>query len=382
LEKGKNMENDIITENNIGLPPGTPVYVGDRPASAMDVLTLVYNASFAEMTDVEDVEKIPACGDDATMWININGLKDIDSIKKLAAVYHIHPLTVEDILNTKQQPKVEEFEHYRFISIKSIQREKTFPPREEKKRFFKKSLLKRWEQSDDAEEFLIDQISIVITKNVLLTFQEISGDPFTGVRKRILDNIGQIRKMGADYLAYTVIDAVVDDYYLALAHLEDNIEDIEDRAVITNDDIFIAEIQETKNYLFQIKRAMMPLRENLAIISRQNIVLKDDSLKPFLQDLRENLNNAIETVENYREWLSNIMDINLSVLSYQLNKVMKIMAVISSIFIPLTFIAGVYGMNFSNMPELSQPWGYPIVLMCMGFISVIMILFFKARRWF
>ena len=167
-----------------------------------------------------------------------------------------------------------------------------------------------------------------------------------------------------------------------MAHLEDDIENFEERAVITSNDTFIAEIQDTKKYLFQIKRAMFPLRDNLVTISRQSMPLTNDELKPFLQDLRENLTNAIETVEHYREWLSNIMDVNLSVLSYQLNKIMKILAVISAIFIPLTFIAGVYGMNFTFMPELSHSWGYPAVLGFMGFIALSMVIFFKIRRWF
>jgi magnesium transporter len=219
-------------------------------------------------------------------------------------------------------------------------------------------------------------------KNVLITIQEIPGDSFGDIRKRILENIGQIRKMGTDYLAYSLIDTVVDEYFITLAHLENDIEDLEDRAVKTDNDTFISEIQETKKFLFYIKRAMLPLRENLMIISRQDMLLTNEELKPFLQDLRENLSNAIDSVETYREWLTNIMDVNLSVLSYQLNKVMKILAVISAIFIPLTFIAGIYGMNFEFMPELTQPWGYPIVLGLMGTVALSMVLLFKTRKWF
>jgi magnesium transporter len=238
------------------------------------------------------------------------------------------------------------------------------------------------EQLEDMKEFVIDHISIIIMKNVLITIQEIAGDSFWDIRKRILENIGQIRKMGTDYLAYTLIDTVVDEYFITLAHLEDDIEDIEDRAVKTDNDAFISEIQETKKFLFYVKRAMLPLRENLMIISRQDMLLTNEELKPFLQDLRENLSNAINSVETYREWLTNIMDVNLSVLSYQLNKVMKILAVISAIFIPLTFIAGIYGMNFEFMPELAQPWGYPLVLGFMGTVALALVILFKTRKWF
>jgi len=232
----------------------------------------------------------------------------------------------------------------------------------------------------------IEHISIIIMKNVLITIQEIPGDSFGDIRKRILGNIGRIRKMGTDYLAYSLVDTVVDEYFITLAHFEDDIEDLEDRATKTDNDTFISEIQDTKKYIFQIKRAMLPLRENLMIISRQDMLSVNEELKPFLQDLRENLSNAIVSVETYREWLTNIMDVNLSVLSYQLNKVMKILAVISAIFIPLTFpltfIAGIYGMNFEFMPELGQPLGYPMVLGFMGTIALSMVILFKTRKWF
>jgi magnesium transporter len=202
------------------------------------------------------------------------------------------------------------------------------------------------------------------------------------VRKRILEGAGGIRAMGTDYLAYTVIDAVVDEYFVTINHLEDVIERFEERAAKTSDDTFIEEIQDVKKYLLRIKRAITPLKDNMATITRQGIFFKTKGLEPFLQDLHEHLNNAIAAVENYREWLSNIMDVNLSVLSYQMNKIMKVLAVISTIFIPLTFIAGVYGMNFEYMPELKSALGYPAVLGGMGLIALVMIIIFKIHRWF
>jgi magnesium transporter len=218
--------------------------------------------------------------------------------------------------------------------------------------------------------------------NTLITFQETTSDQFEDIRKRILKNTGDIRKMGTEYLAYMLIDTVVDEYYVSLTDLEDDIEDFEDRAIDTSNDNFIADVQDIKKYLFQIKRAMLPLRENVLILLHQIIPKANDKLKPILQDLHENLSNAIDIVESHREWLSNIMVVNLSVLSYQMNKVMKILAIVSAIFIPLTFIAGIYGMNFEFMPELSKPWGYPIVLGGMCLIGITMAIFFKIRKWF
>jgi len=377
------MKSKILHKKNIGLPPGTPIYVGNKPASAMDISVLTFNPASAEMREAAAIDELPVRKKNSIMWININGLKDIDSIKELARIYNIHSLTIEDILNTEQQPKAETFENYRFVSFKSMQQEKSFHHNTNKqKRFFQLRFEKEKKQSDTIDEFNIDQISMIIMKNTLITFQEIPGDPFDGIRKRVLENTGQIRRMGTDYLAYSLLDAVVDDYYLILAHLEDDIEGFEERAVKTGEDTFIAELQDTKKYLFQIKRLMLPLRDILITMSRQNNSPANDELKPFLQDLQENLNNAIEVVENYRDWISNIMDVNFSVLSYQMNKVMKMLAIVSSIFIPLTFIAGIYGMNFDFMPELSKPWGYPVVLCGMGFIAAIMVIIFKIRRWF
>jgi len=379
------MKNILVNEQSLGLPAGNPVYAGNGASLTHGISVLTYNLSFAEMHNLSSVDELLSYNNDSTiLWINVNGLKDTGSIKKLEKMYNIHPLTIEDALDTRQQPKVETFEKYRFISLKSIRHEKKIHliKQDIKKRFSRRNRKKLLEQLEDMKEFVIDHISIIIMKNVLITIQEIPGDSFGDIRKRILENIGQIRKMGTDYLAYSLIDTVVDEYFITLAHLEEDIEDLEDRAVKTDNDAFISEIQETKKFLFYIKRAMLPLRENLMIISRQDMLLTNEELKPFLQDLRENLSNAIDSVETYREWLTNIMDVNLSVLSYQLNKVMKILAVISAIFIPLTFIAGIYGMNFEFMPELSHPLGYPVVLGFMVTIALTMIILFKTRKWF
>jgi len=364
------------------LPAESPVYVGDRPALDMDLTIIRYDSESAQMEHLSGIDELVKRTDlSKKAWININGLGDIDSIRRLGEMYNIHPLSVEDILHTEQQPKIEMFEEYSFFSMKTIQREKSFHDNKNKRRkrlfFFGKN-----DGDESPDEFLIDQISIIIMKNTLLTFQEIPGDPFDGVRKRLLESPGEIRETGMEYLAYSIIDAAVDEYFLTLDHLEEDIEDFEERATKTSDDNFIQEIQDTKKYLSQIKRAMTPMAASLAVISRHGTFLQTDELKPFLQDLSEHLNHAITTVENYREWLTSIMDVNLSVLSHQMNKVMKVLAIISTIFIPLTFIAGIYGMNFDYMPELRHAMGYPIVLGGMGLIALMMIAIFKFHRWF
>jgi magnesium transporter len=370
----------MVFTKTIELPLENPVYIGDRPALEMDLSIIIYDATSAELINLSTIDELSKYQRESKkLWINISGLKNIDSIKALGKSYNIHPLTIEDILNTEQQPKVEIFDNYKFLSIKAIRREKEFHHNQKKRKnsflFFKK-------EEEKIDEFLIDQVSIIIMENTLITFQETPGDSFDGVGEKILAGVGNVRKTGMDYLAYEIIDAVVDEYFLALDHLEDDIEDFEDRATKTSDDTFIQEIQDTKKYLLQIKRAISPSRENITIMLRQNKFFLTDELKPFVQDLLENLHNAENTVEHYREWLSNIMDVNLSVLSHQTNKVMKVLAIISTIFIPLTFIVGIYGMNFDYMPELRRVWGYPLVLSCMGLIAMTMIMIFKFKRWF
>ena len=315
-------------------------------------------------------------------WISVSGLEDLDVIKNLGEKYGIHSLTIEDILNTREQPKVETFDSYKFLSLKTIQLDKNYVhPHEIKKSFFAK-IRKQQKQPNEADEFLIGQISIICMYDVLITFQETECETLSPVKKRIMSNTGKIRSMGTDYLAYAIIDAVVDEYFLTLHHLEEDVANFEDRAAATRDETFIGELLETKKQLLKIRRAISPAKDNLLYLSRHGEFFQAEELKPFLQDLNENLNHALITVENHREWLSSIMDVNISVLTYQMNKVMKVLATISTIFIPLTFIAGIYGMNFEFMPELSYRFAYPLVLGGMGLIASFMVLIFKIRRWF
>jgi len=364
-----------------------PVYTGNIPASDMKLSYINYDSQSAETKDVSSIDEvIKQKSDSKILWINVSGFKDTESIKRLGELLEIHPLTIEDILQTKQQAKMEVFENYRFLLVKTIiKKKKTFYRLNAAK---KKSFLpfrkdkQFMSHAGKTDELIITQVGIVIMKNVLLTFQELSRGAFESIRKKILDNTGEIRKMETDYLAYLIIDKIVDEYFNSINHLEEHIENLEDRATRTSDDTYIEEIQETKKYLLLVKKAILPLKNNLQIISRQESFFQNGEIKPFLQDLIENMDHAVTQVEHYREWLSSIMEVNLSVLSYQLNKVMKVLAMISAIFIPLSFIAGIYGMNFDFMPELRYDLAYYIVLGVMFLVAAIMIVFFKIRRWF
>jgi magnesium transporter len=290
-------------------------------------------------------------------WVNVDGLDDAGAINRLAEFFHIHPLTVEDILNTEQRPKLEEFESYLFISFKAIGR-----------------------KPDGGLDF--DQISLVILKDVVISFQGTPGDFFEGIRRRILNNAGRIRRLGADYLTYVLMDSIVDEYFSVLEHIGADIEDFEDRAMNDRDSAFIPDIQAVKQQLLHVRRIIWPLRESLSMLLKLESPLLSGELEPFFKDLYENVIQAAETLETYRELMSGVMEVNLSAVSARMNKVMKVLTIISTLFIPLTFIVGVYGMNFRFMPELEYRYAYPVTWGIMLAIAAGMLIFFKRRGWF
>jgi magnesium transporter len=287
-------------------------------------------------------------------WINVECLDSPETINQLAGVFKIHPLTVEDIQDIEQRPKTEEFDDYLFITFKAV---------------------------NPAAVLEFEHISLVITDDAVLTFQEKHGDYFDGIRKRIMNNAGRIRRMGTDYLAYVIIDAVVDEYFIIMDSLGAEIEHFEERAVDEKDDSFIRDMQDIKQKLLKVRRVVWPLRESLSLLMHLDSKRISDELEPFLKDLHDHIIQAAETVETYRELVAGVMEVNLTAASNRLNKVMKVLTIISTIFIPLTFIAGVYGMNFRFMPELEEPWAYPAILGIMLAIALGMVLIFKRRKW-
>jgi magnesium transporter len=287
-------------------------------------------------------------------WINVDCLDRPGEIHKLAEIYRIHPLTVEDILDTGQRPKVEEFDDYLFFTLKAV---------------------------NPSMGLDFEHISLVLTRDTVILFQEKPGDYFDGIRKRILNNAGRIRRMGEDYLAYLIIDAVVDEYFVVLDSLGSGIEDFEERAIDENDETLTQDIQKIKQEMLRVRRVIWPLRESLSILMHLDSKRIGDELEPFLKDLYDHVIQAAETVETYRELMAGVMEVHLSALSNRMNKVMKVLTIISTIFIPLTFVAGVYGMNFRFMPELDMPYAYPVVLGLMVIIALGMVVFFKRRHW-
>ncbi|MDR2258348.1 MAG: magnesium/cobalt transporter CorA [Treponema sp.] len=321
----------------------------------MDLSIIGYDPIGAWIKKANTLEEILSYRNSAGItWINVECLDQPQEIHRLAEVYRVHPLTVEDILDIEQRPKVEEFDDYLFITLKAI---------------------------NPSAGLEFEHISLVLARDTVITFQEKPGDCFDGIRRRILNNGGRIRRMGADYLAYLIIDAVVDEYFAVLDTLGSGIEEFEDRAIDENDDTLIKDIQKIKQDLLRVRRVIWPLRESISLLLHMDSARIGDDLEPFLKDLYDHIIQAAETVETYRELMAGVMEVNLSAVSNRMNKVMKVLTIISTIFIPLTFIVGVYGMNFRFMPELDMPWAYPITWGIMVIIALGMLIFFKRRHW-
>jgi magnesium transporter len=289
-------------------------------------------------------------------WINVTGLSNHIGLKQLAEMFQIHPLTLEDILNTEQRPKSEEFDDYLFCSMKILS------------------------MNNEVPQF--EQISFVVKNdNTLISFQENPNALYQSIFRKVTNNNSRVRKMGVDFLAYEIMDIIVDSYFEVLDNMGSVIEEFELRAMDESDKQFMTDLQKTKQSLMQIRRAIWPLRENISFIIRLEDSFISDELDPFFKDLQDNVLQIIETIETNRELLEGILDVNLSAISNRMNKIMKVLTIVSTIFIPLTFIAGVYGMNFRNMPELEFEYAYPICIGVMLLIALGMIFLFKKKKW-
>lgn len=349
-----------------GLPPGTPVHVGERKTEKTRITLIGYNQEGSRRLHCETPEEcLNFTQQPGVTWINVDGLHQVDIIEKICAQAKIHPLTVENICNTTQRPKLDFFDHYVFLVVK----------------------MQSYNQESRSVES--DQIAFIVGENFLLSFQEKPGDLFDGVRARIESGKGRVRAMGPDYLAYALIDAVVDNYFRVLESLGEEIETLEEAVIKAPGRDSMERIHLLKRELILLRKAVWPLREVLSGLLRNNDenVLIGPGVDVYLKDLYDHTIQVIDTVEAYRDVTAGLLDIYLSSLSNRMNETMKVLTIFAAIFIPLTFIAGVYGMNFDpeagpwNMPELSWRWGYPMVLALMGAVAALMLLYFKLKRW-
>jgi magnesium transporter len=346
-------------KSGIGLPPGTPVFVGERKAEATKITILDYDESRFEEKVVKEVEECFTCKETQTVsWINVDGLHDVAAVERLAEKFDIHPLTLEDIVNTQQRPKMEEYENYLYFVLKMIQ------------------------YDDDSREIQAEQLSLVLGKNYVISFQEKEGDIFEAIRQRIRGGKGRIRKMGPDYLAYALIDAVVDHYFAILEKSGEVIEELEENVVADPRPATIHDIHRLKRDMIHLRRSVWPLREVISALERGESHLIQKSTRVYLRDVYDHTIQVIDTVETYRDMISGMHDTYLSSISNRMNEVMKVLTIIATIFIPLTFIAGVYGMNFQHMPELGWRWAYFAVWGIMAAVAAGMVVYFKRKKWF
>ncbi|RPI95908.1 MAG: magnesium/cobalt transporter CorA [Spirochaetales bacterium] len=341
-----------------GLPPGTLVHVGDRKTEITKILVIEYNETRYNICDTESVAACSSQIENPTVrWIDIVGIDRVDVVAEAGSLYDFHPLVMEDILNTSQRPKLDDWGDYSFLVLKALH------------------------YNEARDEITAEQISLVLKGDTVITFQEIEGDDFLPVIDRIINDRGRIRKLGADFLVYAIIDSVVDNYFGILERLGDRIEALEDELLSDPRRETIHRIHALKSEMIFLRKSVWPLREVISRLERGEGGAFNDSTFVYLKDIHDHIVQVIDTIELLRDMLSGMLEIYLTSVNNRLNEVMKLLTVITTIFIPLSFIAGVYGMNFRFMPELEWKGAYFVVIALMAAIGVSMFVYFKKKKW-
>jgi magnesium transporter len=350
--------------NQPGTAPATLIAPPEQKGQRPEVSLIEYDAHTILEKKIERIDEISSClENDKISWINIGGLGDVELLKELGILFRIHPLALEDILNTGQRPKVEEYDNQLFIVL-------------------------RMAYSANDQDIIFEQTCIVLGKQFVITFQEeATRDVFDPVRQRLRQGGGNVRFMKADYLAYTLVDAIVDHYFPLIENLGDSMEEFQERVLDNPTRERLRQLHDFRRVIAEMLRAVWPQRDVLGRLMRDDTGLVDERTKPFFRDCYDHTVIVLDLLETFRDTTRNIMDLYLSSLSIRTNEVMRVLTVISSIFIPLTFIAGIYGMNFDrstsslNMPELGWRFGYPYAIGLMVAVAVCMIIFFKRKKW-
>jgi magnesium transporter len=341
-----------------GLSPGSLVHIGDKKTETIKITLMNYDPELMLEKQLPAIEaSFPYRDTPPVTWINVDGLHDVNVVEKMGAHFGIHPLVLEDIVNTGQRTKAEEFENYIYIVLKMLVFDET------------------------VDHIAAEQVSLILGPHFLISFQEKEGDVFDFVRERIRKARGRIRKSGCDYLAYALMDAVVDHYFVILEKLGDKIELIEDQLLEKPTPRILEDIHHLKREIIFFRKQVWPLREVINSLIKDPSELIQETTDIFLRDVYDHTIQVIDTVESFRDVLSGLSDLYLSTVSNRMNEVMKVLTIMATIFIPLTFIAGIYGMNFEFMPELKWRWAYPGLWVVLILIFVSMIAWFKRKKW-
>jgi magnesium transporter len=342
------------SRNNVFQPPGTISYVGEDRTGTVTAETILYDETHFSKQDGIFLDQLK---EGRVNWFNIDGVHDIDLLEKIGGKFHLHHLLLEDIANTTQRPKTEFYGDYIYQCIKMI--------------------------SYDAvnHELTEEQVSIILTEDAVITFQEKTGDVFENIRERIENSRGRIRSVKSDYLFYALIDSIIDHYFIAVEQIGDYLDLLEDEVFEDPQRDSLNKAQKNKRMLLKLRRAIFPLRESISRLIKEDSNLIDTRTHAYLQDAYDHCIQIIETVESYREINAGLRDMYLSSVSHKMNQIMQVLTIVSSIFIPMTFVAGIYGMNFEHIPELTWEHGYQYFWMLNIVIFISLIIIFKWKKW-
>ncbi len=342
-----------------GLSPGSLIYTGQHQDEDCRVSAMQYDAGACQEQVVEDLDLLTSLRRaPETLWVDIEGIHEVTVLETLGRTFKLHPLLLEDIMNTDHRPKLEDYGDYLFLVLKALEHDR------------------------ESGELKIEQISLVLGHNFVISLREGKGELFEPVRLRLRNGKGNLRKMGPDYLAYALIDVVVDNYFVLLEGIGEEIDSVEEELISRPTPRTLLKINSLKKEMLYVRKSLWPLREVINLLDRGESDLISDAVDRYLKDVYDHMVQVLDTVETYRDMLSGLLDIYLSSVSNKINEVMKVLTIIATIFIPLTFIVGVYGMNFRNMPELDLSWGYGAVWLVMLSIAAAMVMYFRRRKWF
>ncbi|HET6676294.1 MAG TPA: magnesium/cobalt transporter CorA [Nitrospiraceae bacterium] len=340
-----------------GLPPGTLVHIGEKKSETVKITVFDYDDSHFQERQVAKAEDVPIAPEPCVTWVDVGGVHKIEILESFGKLFGLHSLILEDIANTDQRPKLDDYGSYGYVVLKMVY------------------------EGERRGDIMVEQVSLVYGDNFLLSFQENGGDVFQAVKDHLRSGKGRLRHAGSDYLLYALIDSIVDRYFVVLETVGERIEALQDLVVANPQPETLREIHALKRQLLFLRRSVWPLRDVINNLSRAEGRFFEGSTKVFFRDVYDHLVQIVDTVESLREMVSSMLEIYLSSVSYRLNAVMKVLTIITTIFMPLSFIASIYGMNFEHMPELKSSWGYPAVLGIMGVIGTAMLAFFKRKNW-
>lgn len=342
----------------VGLPPGSLIHVGQKRTDSVLTRIIDFEEKSINESRVDDIHDCAKFRDSSTVsWINVDGLHDTQPIEQIGKDFSLHPLTLEDILNTSHRPKLEVFDDYLFVVVKML----TF--------------------NESNRKVESEQVSIVLGSHFVLSFQERVGDVFDDVRERLRSAKGRIRKMGPDYLTYVLIDAIVDNYFIVIEKMGEEIESLDEQLLNHPTEKTIKQINSLKRELIGLRKAVWPLRELVSALQHAESPLVKKGTYTYLRDVYDHTIHVVDSIESYRDVVSGLLDLYLTSISNRMNDIMKTLTIMATLFIPLTFIAGVYGMNFKFMPELEWRMGYPAVLILMAAVGIGLVAYFKKKKW-